>query len=66
MEEPEREEFLVKFETAIGAAMRRVLDVNDLYGSRVLREVVLDEMNGLVRFVRRCVAPEVPPEAEGV
>jgi len=36
---------------AIGAAMRRMLVVNDMHGNRVMREAILSDMNSLNRFV---------------
>lgn len=40
------------FNAAIGSAMKRTLMVNDSYGhSKVMREAVLDEFNGLMRYL---------------
>lgn len=36
---------------AFNGAMGRILAVNDIYGTRVMRETVLDETNSLRRFV---------------
>lgn len=36
---------------AFSGAMGRILAVNDIYGTRVMRETVLDETNNLRRFV---------------
>lgn len=33
-------------------ALARLLQVNDAYGCRVMREAILDEVNGLARFVK--------------
>lgn len=32
-------------------SIKRIMDTNDSYGSRVMREVILDEVNGLRRDV---------------
>lgn len=38
---------------AFQAAIARILTVNDIYGNRAIREVVLTEVNGLSRFSKR-------------
>lgn len=56
---------------AIGATMRRLLVLNDMHGSRTMREGVLDDLNALSRFVNgmfdQCPlknsAPITPPSA---
>ncbi len=39
-------------EMALGSAMKRLLMVNDAYGSEVVRVAILDELNELVRKSR--------------
>jgi len=39
-------------EMALGSSMKRLLSVNDAYGSEVLRIAILDEMNELMRKCR--------------
>ena len=36
-------------EMAIGSSMKRLLKINDCYGSEVLRLAIMDELNELVR-----------------
>ena len=39
-------------EMALGSSMKRLLSVNDAYGSEVLRLAILDELNELMRKCR--------------
>ena len=41
----------VEINLAIGSTMKRLLVLNDMHGSRVMREGVLDDLNKLNRFV---------------
>jgi len=50
---------------AVGSAMKRMLAVNDMYGSKAMRESVLAEMNNLNRYVatendRLCLLATLP------
>ena len=48
-------------------ALARLLQVNDAYGCRVMREAILDEVNGLARFVKGLMrdASKVSDEQSG-
>ena len=38
------------FELVLGSAMKRLLVANDMYGSKTLREAILDEINKVIRY----------------
>lgn len=42
---------LIEFEISIDAAMKRLLAANDSYGTKVMREAILDELNKLRRLI---------------
>lgn len=50
---------LAGFEMAANAALKRLLGVNDLYGNSAIRGAMMDEINGLIRYVRRTWTTEV-------
>jgi hypothetical protein len=43
---------LVKLELILGGVMKRILIVNDISGNKVMREVILDEINKAIRYTR--------------
>jgi len=43
---------MAKFEVESNAAMRRALDVNDIYGDAVSRAAIMDVFNGAIRAMR--------------
>lgn len=48
-------EFIVKYEVQTNASIKRLMLVNDVYGSPTLRQAILDELNGQMRAVRKCL-----------
>ena len=44
-----------EFEVRLNATIKRLLQVNDVYGSPIMRTAILDELNGYMRHVKQCL-----------
>ena len=65
-QDPPVTELELEINTAFATAIAKLLSVNDAYGDRVLRTAILDELNGLCRYIKRTIwrlqSQEMPPK----
>lgn len=51
----ELESFVANHEIRMNAIIARLLAVNDIYGHKVIRQAILDELNQEMRKTRECL-----------